>query len=113
MSLHTNGVLTLATIPFNLIGDGLYTFASADPNNPNILQIASSLDSKGMRSIKCERKMWLPQTANDPGAYYRDYVVRQIPKHSLMITPTIKSVGDQLAALNTVAFLDAMRRGEK
>lgn len=112
MSLHTNGVLTLATVPFNLIDDGTYTAATADPNAPNTLEVQSKIGSNGQREILVRRKLWLPQTTTDVGAYYIDYRVMRLPKHSSLSTAVVKGTGDQLFGLNTNAFIDAMRRGE-
>lgn len=113
MSLHTNGILALAGVNFRLIDDGLYTFENADPNNPNQLIVASTVDTKGTRNIKIERKQWLPKDASQEGAWYRDYRVIQIPKHSAMVDATIVTVGSQVAGLNTAALIAALRRGEK
>lgn len=113
MSLHTNGILTLAAANFRLVDDGLYTFETADPNNPNQLIIASTVDTKGTRNIKIERKQWLPKDATQEGAWYRDYRVIQIPRHSAMVDATIVAVGAQVAGLNTAPFVAALRRGEK
>lgn len=113
MSLHTNGILTLASVDFRLINDGLYTFAGADPNVPNTLQVASSIDSKGTRNVKLERRLWLPADVNNKvGGYYRDYRVISIPQHTLMTDAVIIATAAQVAALNTAPFTAAIRRGE-
>lgn len=114
MSLHTNGLLTLAATEFRLIDDGQYTLGIADPNRPDTLVVASTLDSKGTRNVKIERKVWLPEDANNKtGAYYRDYRVIQIPRHTMATDAMIKAAGDQIMGLNTLAFIAAIRRGEK